>query len=108
MKIKTKHIFKIMKIISKGDMLNDFKSLTVSANESDNEFGKQIICILVNKLHFVENEVYELLADIKDMTKEEIEDCEIEELINIIKEILDAGFLKAFFKQSSGQMIDSK
>ena len=82
-KLKTKHIIMLSKLVTK---LN----LNMDLSEKDNmKLGMTIVNDLVSKIGSVEQELYELIGSITSNTPEEVAEMEIDDLIDVLKVVVN-------------------
>lgn len=83
-------LIKISLIIDKMGIANDIMSIDKSSNE---EVGKALIALIISKMYKAENEVYEVIAEYKNITVEEAKKAEI---MPILKDLLKLKEVKDF------------
>lgn len=88
--MKTKILIKLSLIIDKMGIADDIKKID---KPTDEEVGKELIMLLITNLHKAENEIYQFIADYKDISKEEAEELDV---IPLFKEILNIEGMKDF------------
>lgn len=94
--METQVLIKLSAIIDKLDLKDELKKLEVKTDneEKDNEeLGKQLIMLFISKIYKAEEEVYELISIYK---KIDIEQAKKENIIPIIKEIMNVDGIKSF------------
>jgi hypothetical protein len=90
-KLKTKHIIMLSKLVSK-------MGIDLDMTEKDPlKLGSKIVMDMINKIHLADKEFYELIGDITGYTPEKVADTEIDELIDVLKEVVKkiANFIKS-------------
>lgn len=93
--IKTRDLFKLSKIIKKMDIKSDIKALTQDITGlSEDEKAKanqnlqvDIAMLIIENIGSAENEIYGFLADLTGSTVESIQDMDLGEFIELIKDI---------------------
>ena len=106
MKLTVKQSFRLGAILRKINLpLEEFKSIDMSKEGAAEKTGTLIIQTIVNNYANAENEVIDFLTLYKGVTKEEAENLEFVELINVFKEIMSqlGGNLGNFLASSSSQ-----
>lgn len=108
-KFKTRHLFKILKVVNKTNILNDFKELWLEANAGDaskeelqkiqNEAGFDAAILALESLDKAEAEIYDLLADLEGKTTEEIEEQDAMETIESVTSIIQSDTVQGFLKR---------
>lgn len=83
-------LMKISLIIDKMGIANDIMNIDKGSNE---EVGKALIGLIISKIYKAENEVYELIAQYKNISIEQAKSIEI---IPIIKEVFALKEVKDF------------
>lgn len=104
-RLKGRDVFTFLRILKKLNKDNSLRNLLKEINEKIvndemNKFelyGTEIICILVENLDAVENDVYEFLGDIVGMKAEDFSNLDLVDLVQIIKNIIEKNDIKAFF-----------
>ena len=82
-KLKTKHIIMLSKLVTK---LN----LNLDLSETDNmKLGMTIVNDLVSKIGSVEQELYELIGSITGNAPDEVAEMEIDDLIDVLKVVVN-------------------
>lgn len=89
--INTKTLCLISKVMSKLDITKEI--MKVSENGSPEEVGKEIIALLINNLYKAEEDIVNLLASYKNVSKEEAEKLNV---IEEIKELLKDEKIRSF------------
>lgn len=89
-KLKTKHIIMLSKIVSKMELKIEVKGKTQA------EIGADLIFSLIPNIHKAETEFYTLLADLTGFNAEKVAEMDVTELTEEIKTIFDG--IKVFFK----------
>lgn len=104
MRIKTKHMFSLLKIVKKIGVLDKLKGFFRTAkgdkkeiDKAREEVGMDLIISIINGMDLVEQDVYEFLADIDNTTAKEIENQDLDKTINMLKEIIQSDVVKGFF-----------
>ena len=89
-KLKTKHIVMLSRIIGKMDLRFDFKG------KSEREIGAEMILGMLSNVHKAEAEFYDLISSVTGKNAEAVADLEIvqlkDELSAIVTEV--AGFFR--------------
>jgi hypothetical protein len=93
--LKTSDLFSLSKIIKKMNIKEDIKALVKNVTgmkPEERQIAEQtmqtdLVMLLIENIGNAEKEVYKLLADISGKTVKEIEDMNIDNFINMIKEI---------------------
>lgn len=109
--IKTKHLFKILSIVNKTNTLDEIKNLFIEANitskttkedvkDKQMKLGIELLGIIVRSLGEVEFEIYDLLADLKDVEPEDISEQPVDETVNDIKKIIESEVVKDFLEKA--------
>ena len=102
---KTKHLFKILRIVNKTNIANSFKDLWMNIDSGDKKediekaqeaIGIELGILLIESLEEVEHELYDLLADLEGKTPEEIENQDVDETIDAIMSIAKSDTVKSF------------
>ncbi len=113
-KLKARDIFKFSKILKKLNDKNSLQNIIKTANEKNLEekdrvelYGTEIVCLLIENLDEVEEDIYEFLADLVGMTPEAFSNLDLSDLIEIIRKIAQENNLSAFFAAVS-KLTDSK
>lgn len=88
--MNAKLLMKISLIIDKMGIANDIMSIDKSSNE---EVGKALIALIISKIYKAEEEVYEVIAEYKNIS---IEEAKKTEIIPILKELLKLKDVKDF------------
>jgi len=88
-KLKTKHIIMLSRLVSKMDFKVDLKGTT------DTDKGMEIIMDLISNSHKAEDEFYALVGSMAGIALEEVPDMEIDELVGVFKAIWNK--LQVFF-----------
>lgn len=86
--LSTETIMCLSAIIDKMDIKEDLKNMVVETGDEEKdkeEIGKQLIVLLITKLHKAKDEVYEFISQYKQIS---IEDAKKANAIEIIKEVL--------------------
>lgn len=89
-----KDVFTATKIINKMG-LKEFK---IDTGKSTEEIGLDTIMFFIENLPKAENEVFELLADIMEVTTEEAQHIEIDDIPQIIKGLTELDGMANFIK----------
>ena len=104
-KLKTKHLFKMIQIIDICGIANEIKNINLNSGDNNAEtqtkLGLELMSCVVSKLWRAEQEVYELLAELNDRPVQEIKNLEIDEIVELLKELVQKGIVEAFFKQAT-------
>lgn len=96
-KILTKDIFTLARIIKKANVKEELKKIDLKKAEV-NEVGMTIIFTIVEAGAVAESEIYKLIEDI---TGKNIENMELKETIELIKELAKENDLIRFFKSAT-------
>jgi hypothetical protein len=81
-KLKTKHIIMLSKLVAKMNIKIDFK-------ETDHtKLGGQVITDILQNIYLAEPEFYDLVGSLSGYTPEKVADTEIEELIDVLREVV--------------------
>lgn len=94
--LTTETIMNLSAIIDKMEIGQDLKNMYVDTGneERDNEeIGKQLIVLLITKLHKAKNEVYEFISEYKGIS---IEEAKKANAVEIIKEVLSIDGTTSF------------
>lgn len=94
--LSTEVLITLSAIIDKMEIADQLKNLNVTsgdAKKDNEELGKQLIVLLITKLHKAKEEIYDLIAAYKNIDREE---AKKENAIAIIKEILALDGIKDF------------
>ena len=100
LKLTTKTLSKMSLIINKMGISSLVMKLKVETGNEENdreELVKKLIALVIDNLYKAEEEITDLIANLKDITKEEAEN---EDLIPIIKDLLSEEKIKSFLKLS--------
>lgn len=98
LKINTRTLSKISLIINKMGVSNSIINLNVDTGDEkkDNEeIVKKLLSLIIDNIYKAEDEIIDLIAQVKEITKEEAENYDV---ISFIKEILQIDKLKDFLK----------
>lgn len=98
LKINTRTLCNISKTINKmgiSSLIMKLKVETGNEAEDKEEIVKELLALIIDNLYKVEDELNDLIADIKGITPEEAAN---EDAIEIIKELLKIEKLKDFLK----------
>lgn len=98
LKITPKILSKISLIINKMGISSLIMNLNIDSGndlKDKEELGKQLIALIIDNLYKAEDEIIELISNLKGITKEEAEETDI---IPIIKELFSNDKLKDFLK----------
>jgi hypothetical protein len=89
-KLKTKHIIMLSKLVSKMELEFDIKG------KDQEELGVEIVFEIISNIHKADKELYDLLGSITGYTSERIADTDLKELADELKAIIGevANFLK--------------
>lgn len=99
-KIKTHDVFKLARIIRISGAKKELTEALRASQEGDaREVGIDLIMTLVSVCgeEEVEKQLYELIGNISEKKPEEIEDLNLDEFIDLIKEIGEQNNLSNFF-----------
>lgn len=110
MKLKTKHLFKVLAISNKVGFTKELKVLLTGFDvknlskkeieDKQRDITGDLLISVLEGLDKVEVEVYELIADIAGKKAEEIEDQSINETFGQLKEIFTNKELTDFLSQA--------
>lgn len=95
-KILTKDVFSLARIIKKANVKEELKKVDLKKADVY-EVGMTMIFTIVEAGSIAEKEIYKLIEDI---TGKNIEDMELQETIELLKEIEKENDLMSFFKQA--------
>lgn len=90
MKLKAKHIIMLSKIVAKMDVTVDMKGKTVP------EVGGEILFSVLKHISKAEDEFYELLGDLLEVTPAKAAEMALDDIAQTLKDIIPA--MVAFFK----------
>ena len=99
-KLTTKTLSKMSLITNKMGISSLVMELKVETGNEENdreELVKKLIALVIDNLYKAEEDITNLIANLKGITKEEAEN---EDLIPIIKELLSEEKIKSFLKLS--------
>jgi hypothetical protein len=100
-KLKTTDMFKMSKILKK---MNLKKEINVKDDEGktkkQEQVGVELFISALENIHLAENEVMELMSDMAQVTKEEL-DNDPEKFFEIIKEFKSMPGVSNFLKQAN-------
>lgn len=110
MNIKTKHLFKIIKVLKKTGVLENMKDMysqdtkgktpdEISAMQEN--VGIEIMMGVIGGLEYAEKDIYELLGDIQGKKPKEIEEQDPSLTIDAIKEIIQNEAFVGFLGQAT-------
>ncbi len=94
--LNTEMIMHLSACIDKMEIGQELKKMEVNTGDSkkDNEeLSKQLLILIISKIYKAKDEIYEMIADYKDITVEEAKKVEI---IPIIQEILGIEGIQDF------------
>lgn len=86
--LSTETLMNLSAIIDKMEIGQDLKNMVVETGDEEKdkeEIGKQLIVLLITKLHKAKNEVYEFISEYKEIP---IEEAKKVNAIEVIKEVL--------------------
>ena len=86
--LSTETLMNLSAIIDKMEIGQDLKNMVVETGDEEKdkeEIGKQLIVLLITKLHKAKNEVYEFISEYKEIS---IEEAKKVNAIEVIKEVL--------------------
>ncbi|MDC4241823.1 hypothetical protein NE398_16935 [Clostridium tertium] len=86
------------KLLSKN---NDIQETILDIDSNQNKIGMDILYDFISKIPIAEKEVYKCLAKIFNKPIKEVEIQELDETINMIKEIAKSQTLMLFFKSAT-------
>lgn len=95
-KLKGKDINILSKIVKKINL--DIKELTADLGKNKSQAGLVIAVNVFANLHLVTEEINILLADMAGMKKETIEELDLDEYGELIKQLKENKELLSFFK----------
>lgn len=100
--------FKVARILRAADIKEEFSKLAtkfVGKEEKPNldEVGLEVILTLISAAgeKEVENQIYDLIAGIKECQPEEVKNLSLDGLKSDVKTIIEQNDLKSFFKSAS-------
>ena len=99
-KIKTKDVFALARLIKNAGMKDELtEALKASSAEDAREVGINFMMSLISACGNEETEkgIYSLIGQIAEKTPEAIEDMNLDELVDTLKEISDHNNLSNFF-----------
>lgn len=100
-KLKTKHLFSVITFVKKTKLVStfkDFQSISkIEDGEEKNSKGFDVIETLLTLLETHEQETYELLSELKEVSVEEIKEQELSETISMFTSIFNNETVKSFF-----------
>lgn len=102
-KLNLSDAFKVSRIIKEAGIKNEVSTLAakfldkknVNLNEVGLEFFLTLITAAANSK--VENQIYELIADVKKITPEEVKTLDFDEIKEFILAVVEMNNLKVFF-----------
>ncbi len=108
-KIKLRHVFKLAQILDRTDALEHLEPLIIqttnlSAYQGSDKFqkmtdlGVKMVTTLLQKAGRAEGEIVALLSDIWEV--DDANDLDIEEVIELAKEMVEKNNIIDFFKQA--------
>ena len=86
--ISAETLMNLSAIVDKMEIGKDLKDMVVETGDAEKdkeEIGKQLIVLLITKLHKAKDEVYEFISGYKGISIEEAKQADV---IKIIKEVL--------------------
>lgn len=98
LKINTKILSKISLIINKMGISSLILEINIDSGNEEidkQEVVKKLIALIIDNLYKAEDDIVDLIANLKGITKEEAEN---EDLIPIIKELFNDEKIKSFLK----------
>ena len=96
LKINTKTLCKISLAINKMEISKKIIDLNVETGneEADKaEVGRQLVALIIDNFYKAEDEIVDLIAMLKGITKEEAEEVDV---ISVIRELLSNEKVKSF------------
>jgi len=122
MKILTNHVFLMMEIADKIDLVSELENIknksaiNIDFDENDtaeqklkkinnlkNLTGGILVAKIAIKLYKAKDLVVELLADLKQCSIKDIQKMDLAQLKELITEVINEGVIEAFFKQAISQ-----
>jgi glutathionylspermidine synthase len=109
MKLNTRQFFKFLRIAKKVNLKElvkdiDFTSMT-SNTQNDNsvysKIGISVIATIVPELEIAEQELYEFIADVKQLAVNDLENLDFMEIVNTLIEIVKSLDFGSFLKQAT-------
>lgn len=106
-KLKTKHLFPLIKMVKKLDIKDDIKQFLGSIEgktkdelqEMDKEKGFDLLYIFIEKLPQAEEEIYEFLSTYTEKKIGQIKELDVFELFELVKSAFKNEAFKSFFTQ---------
>ena len=107
--LKTKHFFPFVKMIKALDLRDAFREMYDKAKgKTEEELGKldengeglNYLFIFIDRLPNAEKEVYKFLEVYTGKAKDEIDELDLTEITEILKEVLMDEQFKVFFQQA--------
>lgn len=71
---------------------------TETISEARNEYGKELITMLIKKIHKAKNEINQLISNITEKPISEVEKMSIKETVNTLSNVLKQDGVLDFFK----------
>lgn len=98
LKIKPRALSKMSLIINKMGISSLIMQIDIETGDEEQdkkELVKQLVALVIDNLHKAEEEMIELIAMLKDISKEEAEEVDI---VSFIKELISNDKIKDFLK----------
>ena len=104
--LKTRDLFIVQKIYKKMELKEEMKKMTVDVTDKTEEERNKIssdksiefVNLIIENIDKAEQEVYQLLANYSDKTVDEIENQDLFDTLDEIKELITDERLINFFK----------
>lgn len=100
--LKTKDMFILSAIVDKMELDVDIKELLAARKHkdvNDEEMGEKLIFSIVRKIHKAKAEITQLLANVSGKTAKEVDDLELKETMDLIKQVLQEEGVMDFLSQ---------
>lgn len=94
--ISTENLIFLSECIDKMEIKNELKELNINTGneEKDNEeLGKELIMLFISKIYKAKDEIYQFIAEYKNIS---VEEARKENIIPILSEILGIDGVKDF------------
>ena len=92
--LTTEDLFKMSRIWAAMDLRLDPRG------KSQDQFGAELIFAIVGRLHMAREEMLDWLADLNDMSVEDVATLELPKLLSMLKEVFSIPGVLDFFKQA--------
>ena len=107
-KLETPDLFGFVRLINKLGLKEDIKKMGLKASENVNpeEFGADLIFLMLEKSSTEEGEayIYEFFAPIFEISEEDIKKMDPIEFLDGIMQVAELGRWKSFFKSAAKWM----